>query len=616
MTVSSGVSKIVYAAGGGAPPYAVPFLYLETGHVEVVRRAADGSETVWREGTHYALTPAGDPSGGMLTVAAGHRLAAGESLTIRRDVPRTQETDYQEAGRFPAETHERALDKLTMIAQQLAERAGRTLTVPRSDRAGDMAIPIDAERAGRFLAFDGGGRPVAAAGASADLGPVSAFIATLLDNADAGAARATLGLGGVDLAPPGELPFRLFTVTDASPAYVGDGAGPSRRLDFAAGSGAVARGQTVVGRTSGARGEAELDAVVTAGSHAASDAQGYLVLKNVSGAFRDGETLQVSSAARAVSKGTAAKVYNTRYLNGVWIACDLEWSAADGFLSRREGATDATALALHIATEGSPSDPSRAVSLVRVRGASAAARRQNPARLVSPAAGEAGGYEALQTWPERSAPSFAGEGVAFGDGARSRARICHVRSGGGDYSGVAVNAFADFSGTDRANEPSFFFGLRRAGNGARAFVLLHEAAQNGAAAGAARGRDAVAWTERMAIPADRGPLSAELVMDPYATGRTLHRAVHGLGGMPTGVSAFLENKTAEHNFTPGDRVAIAIGGETGPTREGAHVQVKCSASGAEIRTSANRPQVLDGSNAFMRITSARWKLAVVLERLR
>ena len=54
-------------------------------------------------------------------------LATNERLTILRAVPATQEADYVQNDAFPAESHERALDKLTMIAQQQAEQLSRTL---------------------------------------------------------------------------------------------------------------------------------------------------------------------------------------------------------------------------------------------------------------------------------------------------------------------------------------------------------------------------------------------------------------------------------------------------------------------------------------------------------
>lgn len=220
MTVSNSLARHVYVAGEGVtPPYPIDFPFLDNTHVAVTRRDAGGNEIPWVEGTHYSLVADADGGGGTLTILSGHALTAGESLVIVRAVPATQEADYQEAGRFPAETHERALDKLTMIAQQLGEAVGRALAVPRTDAADSLELPIDAERAGRFLAFDGEGRPVAALGTSGDLSPVSAFMNGLLDDGDAAAARATLGLPGLDLDPTSALPWRIFTVTGASAAF-------------------------------------------------------------------------------------------------------------------------------------------------------------------------------------------------------------------------------------------------------------------------------------------------------------------------------------------------------------------------------------------------------------
>ena len=56
-------------------------------------------------------------------------------------------------------------------------------------------MPIDSVRASKFLAFDGSGNPIAATGTSADLGPVSAFIDTLLVATDEAAALAILTSG-------------------------------------------------------------------------------------------------------------------------------------------------------------------------------------------------------------------------------------------------------------------------------------------------------------------------------------------------------------------------------------------------------------------------------------
>lgn len=48
-------------------------------------------------------------------------------MLIVRDVPATQAIDYLANDAFPAETHEKGLDKLTVLAQQLATKLARAL---------------------------------------------------------------------------------------------------------------------------------------------------------------------------------------------------------------------------------------------------------------------------------------------------------------------------------------------------------------------------------------------------------------------------------------------------------------------------------------------------------
>lgn len=76
-------------------------------------------------------------------------------------------------------------------------------------------------------------------------------------------------------------------------------------LNFDAGTAAISEGDIVDGATSGAQGEALVDAVVTSGSWATNDAAGYLVLTGVSGTFQDNESLEVSAAAKSTVDGTA-----------------------------------------------------------------------------------------------------------------------------------------------------------------------------------------------------------------------------------------------------------------------------------------------------------------------
>jgi hypothetical protein len=84
---------------------------------------------------------------------------------VFRKVPLTQEIDYQPNDPFPAETHERALDLLMMIAQQLQGEIMRSVHAPDDDPAElDMVLPNVAGRGGKLMAFDSDGLPVAAEG--------------------------------------------------------------------------------------------------------------------------------------------------------------------------------------------------------------------------------------------------------------------------------------------------------------------------------------------------------------------------------------------------------------------------------------------------------------------
>lgn len=214
MTVTTSTARVVHNGNGTTIEFAVPFRFLENAHVAVFLRDAAGNQTLWAENTQYTLAGADQASGGTLSVVTSptdYTPANGEKLVVVRAVPITQETDYVENDPFPAETHERALDKLTMVNQEQTERLDRTFTIPETDTlAGGFVLPGDVERANRFLAFDALGNPVVAVGTSGDLNPVSAFMDTLLSAADAGSARTQLGATGTGDA--------LFTATDAPAA--------------------------------------------------------------------------------------------------------------------------------------------------------------------------------------------------------------------------------------------------------------------------------------------------------------------------------------------------------------------------------------------------------------
>ncbi len=141
MTVPTSTAKSgPYAGAGTTGPFTVGFRFLENSHLQVIRTSSLGVDTTLALTTDYSVSGAGGASGTVTLVTA---LAVGEKLTVIRNVPFTQDADYVQNDAFPAESHERALDKLTMQTQQLAEEISRAATVPvTSDDAAGLAAAI------------------------------------------------------------------------------------------------------------------------------------------------------------------------------------------------------------------------------------------------------------------------------------------------------------------------------------------------------------------------------------------------------------------------------------------------------------------------------------------
>ena len=196
MTVPSEDNRVSYTGAGTTGPFTIPYYFLENDDLLVIKTLiADGTETELALTTDYTVTGAGDEAGGELTLAA--TLLSSYTLTIVRDPDRLQQTDYSANDKFPAESHERALDKLTMIVQRVYDIVTRSLRQPDGDTADIAVLPSKVDRASNFLAFDADGDPIASAGVVPGSVPVSTFMETVLDDTSAAAALATLGTSAV-----------------------------------------------------------------------------------------------------------------------------------------------------------------------------------------------------------------------------------------------------------------------------------------------------------------------------------------------------------------------------------------------------------------------------------
>ena len=85
-------------------------------------KADTGLEEPQLLNTDYVVNGEGNPDGGHIVMSWAVPITS--TVTIYRDIAATQLTSYEEADAFPAKSHERALDKLTYLVQQVLRVTG------------------------------------------------------------------------------------------------------------------------------------------------------------------------------------------------------------------------------------------------------------------------------------------------------------------------------------------------------------------------------------------------------------------------------------------------------------------------------------------------------------
>lgn len=151
MTVTAPSPRFAaYAGDGGTGPFPIPFRFFASAEVKAAVVDADGGrETL--EG--LVIEGAGEPTGGQATTP--RPIQVGETLVLWTEIAPVQPADYIAADAFPAETHEAALDRLTLIAQDHARDLARALKVDlgetppalgtRDELVADVAAQVGAE---------------------------------------------------------------------------------------------------------------------------------------------------------------------------------------------------------------------------------------------------------------------------------------------------------------------------------------------------------------------------------------------------------------------------------------------------------------------------------------
>lgn len=151
--ISSELNKLQVTLTSATQAIPVNFYFFTKDELLVLNTSAsDGSNVTLTLNTDYTVTGAGNESGGTVTMVSG---TVGDTVTIMRKVPATQNTDYTFNGAFTATSHESALDKLTMRSQQIEESISRAIRLRKDELGSDsFELPSLGDRKGKLLRFN------------------------------------------------------------------------------------------------------------------------------------------------------------------------------------------------------------------------------------------------------------------------------------------------------------------------------------------------------------------------------------------------------------------------------------------------------------------------------
>lgn len=140
--------------------------------------------------TAYTVTDLGVTAG--CTVTFDTAPPDGTRITAWRDAPLARASDFTPGGDFRALAINAELDGLWLAVQQVEARGLEAIRRDPTDLEVSMLLPAAAARAGKFLAFDDDGKPIAA---DVEGFEPSIYAAAAQDSANAAAASATTAGG-------------------------------------------------------------------------------------------------------------------------------------------------------------------------------------------------------------------------------------------------------------------------------------------------------------------------------------------------------------------------------------------------------------------------------------
>lgn len=163
--INDNTARVQYTATSGQTVFVVPFEFFSNDDLKVYNGSTLLTfNTSPANGLQYSVIGAGVTGGGSITLGSGGA-AAGNIITISRDIAVQRTTDFPTAGPFNINALNSELDRIIAVQQNLeTELENRVLRLSDSDTPTTLnTLPSAANRALKLLSFDSAGNPVASA---------------------------------------------------------------------------------------------------------------------------------------------------------------------------------------------------------------------------------------------------------------------------------------------------------------------------------------------------------------------------------------------------------------------------------------------------------------------
>jgi len=203
LLVNDVTPRVQYVATASQTVFAYPFAIFADADLKVYQTlsgvGADDTADILTLTTDYTVSDAGVTAGGNVTLVTS--AAAGDIITIQRDLAVARTTDYQNLGDLASTSLNDDLDKLVMMVQQQEEAlAGRLLQFHQATDLTSISTKLPDPVASEFLRWNAAKtalESVLLADVSTDLSAISTYMLTVIDDTTSAEARGTLGAAGL-----------------------------------------------------------------------------------------------------------------------------------------------------------------------------------------------------------------------------------------------------------------------------------------------------------------------------------------------------------------------------------------------------------------------------------